>query len=302
MSGVAFTSLRGTTELWRAELVRGLRRLRAGDLGHAERHFVHAHRCAPERPEVCFALGQERLRRGLAAEAEPLLRAAWDGDKTLVAAACALARCLAKGDQLDEAHAILDEASEKNGPVIAIEVVRGEMFLDDGRPAEARAAALAALALADGDGASTGSRQTGRAASRALLSRVENQSGIDLAADGHMDAAVFAFKRATDLDPEWSGPVTNLGAALARMGRFSPARAAYERAIAIDPENPLPHLNLGLLLRDHGHLCAAARAFETALDLGPDPADAAAALSALATVDAEAARRRGKIGPPPNVS
>lgn len=294
--------MRSTTELWRAELVRGLRRLRAGDLGRAERHFAHAHRCAPDRPEVCFALGQERLRRGLAAEAEPLLRAAWEGDSTLVAAACALARCLGKRDRHAEAHAVLDAATEQNGPEAAIEVIRGELFLDADRIDQAQAAAHAAIDLADAEAATGGSAKTAYTAGRALLARVENQTGIQLAARGQVDAAAFAFKRAADLDPEWSGPVANLGAALARLKRFVPARAAYERAIAIDPENPLAHLNLGLLLRDQGHIRAAARAFETALDLGPEPGDTAAALTALGTVDPEAARRRGKIDRPPSVT
>src|SRR6185436_11385550 len=84
----------GVVEPWRGELRRGLERLRDGEFADAEAHFARAHRMAPDRAEVCFALGRERLRRGDFDQAEVLLRQAWQLDPSLVSAAAFLARCL----------------------------------------------------------------------------------------------------------------------------------------------------------------------------------------------------------------
>src|SRR5512134_55902 len=67
------------TEVWRVELTRGLRCLADGDIAGAEGHFERAHTAGQGRPEVCFALGRERLRQRRHDEAEALLRAAWKG-------------------------------------------------------------------------------------------------------------------------------------------------------------------------------------------------------------------------------
>src|SRR5262245_42311924 len=96
------------SEAWRVDLSRGLRCLAEGDLGRASELFGRAHARAPERPEVCFALGRERLRQGKVDEAETLLRTAWTADRS-PAAAAALARCIGLvGRRPAEGHAILD--------------------------------------------------------------------------------------------------------------------------------------------------------------------------------------------------
>ncbi len=68
-------------EAWQLELRRGLNSLRAGEFERAESHFLRAHRWAPKIPEVCYALGRERLRHGDVEQAEELLRTAWEGDR-----------------------------------------------------------------------------------------------------------------------------------------------------------------------------------------------------------------------------
>src|SRR5262245_58922315 len=99
------------SEPWRADLARGLKSLAAGQFERAESYFSRAFRMAPTQPEVCFALGRERLRRGRYVDAERLLRTAWENDRTLYTAAASLARCLAVGlERLDEAHRVVDQA------------------------------------------------------------------------------------------------------------------------------------------------------------------------------------------------
>lgn len=245
-------------EPWRSELRRGLERLRDGDFAAAEAHFARAHRLAPERAEACYALGRERLRRGDLDQAESLLREAWRRDPSLLSAAAFLARCLGlhRGDLIG-ARAVLRSARARHGQVAPLCVVEAELFLEEGRADEARAAAEQALAdEASGDGA--------REAARALLARVHNQMGIERASTGDAEAALFAFRRAAELDPEWSAPLCNLGAAFEIVGRAERAQSSYERALAVDGDNATARFNLARLLRQRGQLGSALAVLERA--------------------------------------
>lgn len=261
-------------EKWQSELRQGLEHLRGGRLEQAEACFERAHGLAPVRPEVCYALGRARLRGGAVTEAEALLRTAWQGDRLLVSAAGTLARCLGlHGKRFDEAHAVLAEAEAHHGPLALLHVVRSELLLAQDRFAEARVEAEAALEH-------LGSDAEGDAA-RAALARAINREGIERAEGGDHEGAVFLFKRAAHLDPEWSSPLVNLGAALTHMGMHERAMAAYERAVATEPDNPMAHENRGLLLRHRGDLAGARDALATALALEPASRGAALALAAV---------------------
>ena len=106
-------------DAWRADFERGLARLQAGDFVRAEQYFAKAYARAPERPEVCFALGRELLRQGKHTEAEPLLRRAWDADPSLSIAAAALARCLALADPPAGLAVLEDLGEDQLAEVIA---------------------------------------------------------------------------------------------------------------------------------------------------------------------------------------
>jgi tetratricopeptide (TPR) repeat protein len=253
-----------------------LQSLREGEYELAEAHFVRAHRCAPNRPEVCYALGRERIRQGRPSDGADLLRAAWDGDPTLTSAGAALARCLALHlGHFEEAHEVLDQAGQRHGALPLFDVIRSEILLEQGRTEEARGAAEAALSRPDHADESTDT------AARAALARVYNQEGIHLASQGDVDTALFSFKRAADCDPAWSSPHVNMGSAFVTLGKRRRARLAFEAAVATDAGNGLAHLNLGLLCRDDGQLETAAAHFQLALEADPDLDAARAALSAL---------------------
>ncbi len=266
-------------EAWRNELRTGLESLGRGEFERAEACFVRAHEQAPDRPEVCFALGRERLRQGRIDEAEALLRAAVAGDPSLLSAATGLARCLGlHRSRFDEAHEVLDEALHCHGPSSLIDVVRAEILLDEGRMCEAREAAEQALAAEDDQTSTTCE------AARAALARIHNQDGIAMAQGGALEQALFSFKRAADLDPRWSSPRVNLGAAFASLGKRQPARAAFEAAAQLDPGSALARFNLGLLSREEGDPRAACDYLEASLMIDPD-LDAARAVLAEIRID-----------------
>lgn len=261
-------------ETWQSTLRRGLEHQRAGRLEAAEACFERAHRLAPDRPEVCYALGRARLRSEAIDQAEALLRAAWHGDPTLLSAAGTLARCLGlHAGRFDEAHAVLDEAEAHHGAVAVLGVVRSELFLAEDRLDEARAAADDALHAPGSD--------SERDAARIALARVANREGILCAERGESERALFCFRRAAHLDDEWSSPLVNQGAILARMGMHARAAAAYEHALIIEPDDPTAHENRGLLRRAQGDLAGARADLTRALELDPHARGAALALAAV---------------------
>jgi tetratricopeptide (TPR) repeat protein len=234
----------GVVEPWRGELRRGLERLRDGEFADAEAHFARAHRMAPDRAEVCFALGRERLRRGDLDQAEALLRDAWRRDPSLLSAAAFLARCLGvERRDFAAAHAVLDEAFGTHGRAAPLAVVAAEIHLEEGRVDDARELAEQALE-ASPDGA--------REAARALLARVHNQEGLSRAEAGDVESALFAFRRAGALDEDWSAPICNLGAAFEAIGRLDRAKSAYQQALSIDPGSATARFNLARLLHERG--------------------------------------------------
>jgi len=245
---------------WQLHLRRGVRSLEAGNLDRAARHFAAAYRLAPDRPEVCLALGREYLRRGQLAQAEPLLRRAWEGNPGLVVAAAALVRLLGVGrGDLKAGHALLDEAFVRHPDHALLTVVRGELELEADNYAAARLSFERAREL----GAEHHAVRTG-------LARTYNAEGIAFGELGSDERAIFAFKRACDLDPEWSGPLVNLGVVFARLRRPRRARACYERAIRTEPDNPVAHFNLGNLMREAGDAGGATECLERVLELAPD--------------------------------
>jgi len=228
---------------------------------------------------VLFALGRERLRENEIAEAEALLREAWQRDPTLLSAPCTLARCLGlHAGRGDEALEILEGLSARplgRQDSALVEVVRAEIYLELGRVALAREAADEALEYANPE-------SYAERAACAALARVENLEGVELA-EKTPEAALFSFKRAADLDPDWSAPLVNMGAAFVKLGRLTRARTCYEMALGIDPDNPTAHANLGRWFAKTGKREQALHCFQAALRLDPRDAGTLAALAHVRT-------------------
>jgi tetratricopeptide (TPR) repeat protein len=256
-----------------APFQRGLFALARGDFALACDFFERARRLAPERAEVAYALGRERMRAGRYEEAESLLSQAWQSDRSLLSAAAALARCLGLHmNRFARAREVLKEAARSaSAPVeqALLQVVQAELALEQGFFEEARAAAKEALQAASPD-------STIRDAASAALARVENQDGVELANTGQNEASLFSFKRAHHFDPAWGAPLVNMGVAFAKLKKLDQAERSYRLALQIDSENPSAHANLGRLYLQRGDHWQALSCFERALAL--DPTDLATLL------------------------
>lgn len=87
-------------------------------------------------------------------------------------------------------------------------------------------------------------------------------------------AAVDAYRRAIELDPELADAHVNLGRLLHEEGDTVGAEAQYRRALDVRPDDATAAFNLGVALEDLGRDAEAIGAYEKAVELDPGHADA----------------------------
>lgn len=249
-----------TNERWQWLFRRGLRALQAGDTLSAGRLFERALEIAPDQPQLLIAAGRERVRQGRYGDAEPLLARAVQSWPESIAAVALWARVLGLHlDRRQEAFAAVHRALAVDVQAVELHVIRGELLLEENAISEARAAFAQAL---DVDGADE--------TARVGLARTYNAEAIALSEAGESDRAIFALKRAADLDPEWSGPHVNMGVVFGRLGKLTRAVDAYLAALERDAENPVALFNLGATYHQLGRLSEAIMPLEELLTLQPE--------------------------------
>jgi len=249
------------SETWRYLLKRGLELRRAGRLEKAAEALERAIRMAGRRPSILAGLGEVRTDQGRYSEAHDLLHEACNLAPLNAGPAEVMARLLGLHlDRTDEALERLDHVQPHHTgqALCSLELVRGEILLN-----------LGDLDLAERSFGSALEDTSVAPVARMGLARCSNARGIALAEGGQLEPAVFALKRAADLDPRWSSPCVNMGVVLGRMGKHALVLDAYADALEREPANPVAYFNLGTTLRQMGRLEDAASALEDLLDLDP---------------------------------
>jgi len=108
---------------------------------------------------------------------------------------------------------------------------------------------------------------------------------VQLADKRRFEAAIPAWKKALELNPEDPRGHNNLGVALFESGKMDEAIAEYRKSLELNPNSSQTHNNLGSALAEKGSLDAALPEFQKAVDLNPDNAAAHVNLgNALANV------------------
>ena len=83
-----------------------------------------------------------------------------------------------------------------------------------------------------------------------------------------------AFRRVTELNPDYADGYHNLGIVLQDQGKFDEAIASYTKALAVKPNHVGAYFNMGNALQNQGMLDEAIEAYNKALSLKPDFAEA----------------------------
>jgi tetratricopeptide (TPR) repeat protein len=99
--------------------------------------------------------------------------------------------------------------------------------------------------------------------------RASNNLGNVLQDQRQFEAAMDAYRRAIELDPEMAEANNNLASLLQRDGSFEEALGYYRRASQIAPDSVEVSYNLALLLERLGRLDEAAAHYRRCLELAP---------------------------------
>ena len=109
---------------------------------------------------------------------------------------------------------------------------------------------------------------------------------VQLADKRQFEAAVPAWKKALELNPEDPRGHNNLGVALFESGKMDEAIVEYRKSLELNPNSSQTHNNLGSALAEKGSMDAALPEFQKAVELNPDNAAAHVNLgNALANVN-----------------
>lgn len=97
---------------------------------------------------------------------------------------------------------------------------------------------------------------------------------VQLADKKQYDAAVPAWKKALELNPDDPRGHNNFGVALFESGKIDDAVAEYRKSIELNPNSSQTHNNLGSALAEKGDLGEAVPEFQKSVELNPDNAAA----------------------------
>jgi tetratricopeptide (TPR) repeat protein len=97
-----------------------------------------------------------------------------------------------------------------------------------------------------------------------------NNLGAGFIAQGRMEEAAGEFRRALELDPQYTAAQLNLAYTYDRLGRVEVAIAAYKRSLELDPRSAYAYNNLGVLYDKGGEYDQAIEAYEQALRIEPN--------------------------------
>jgi len=83
------------------------------------------------------------------------------------------------------------------------------------------------------------------------------QAGVEAQKQGHLDAAVAEFRKATESDPNLTEAFLALGEAYAEMRDYGAAVPPLKKALELNPELDVAHLQLGYALLSQGYAAEA---------------------------------------------
>lgn len=111
--------------------------------------------------------------------------------------------------------------------------------------------------------------------------QVELNDGVMLFRSGDYDGAVEKFRRAIEIDPDYTEAYVSIGSAYMRLGRLPEAMRAFRRALSLDETNVTARVGLGQTHKLIGEPESAIEELERALVLDPTSPEASYTLALI---------------------
>jgi Tfp pilus assembly protein PilF len=84
--------------------------------------------------------------------------------------------------------------------------------------------------------------------------KAQVEFGIEVAQSGLWQEAIYRWERASVMDPEYAAAWNNLGIAYEQDGQFDAALEAYEKALDLEPDNLMIQQNYDLFREIHDRI------------------------------------------------
>ena len=114
-----------------------------------------------------------------------------------------------------------------------------------------------------------------------------NNLGVTFKEQGKLNDAIEAFKRALSLKSDYAAAYVNMGNALQEKGELGAAIENFKLAIKLEPENAETYCNLGNALQKNGEYSAGVDNYKKAIKIKPDHAVAYYNMGAALTEQGE---------------
>ena len=92
--------------------------------------------------------------------------------------------------------------------------------------------------------------------------------------EDNREAAIDAYDKVIELEPDAADAYTNRGNAKSALGQHEAALADYDKAIELEPDDAIAYSNRGITKHDLGQYEAALADYDKAIELEPDTASA----------------------------
>ena len=89
--------------------------------------------------------------------------------------------------------------------------------------------------------------------------KAQVEFGIEVALSGLWREAIYRWERASVMDPGYAAAWNNLGIAYEQDGRFDAALEAYEKALDLEPDNLMMQQNYDLFREIHDRVAEDSR-------------------------------------------
>jgi TolB-like protein/tetratricopeptide (TPR) repeat protein len=186
---------------------------------------------------------------------------------------------------IDAAEPACDAALGLNANLDIVHTALGELYLEQGRHAQAEAAFTRAFAINQNSVKSliglgdVYSRQQKLSEAEHQFARAiglqpgnweaYNSIGGFLYGNGRYEEAAVQYREVVSLNARNMTGLNNLGSSLLLSGKFAEAASAYERSIGVEPSQ-VAYSNLGLLYYYLGDIDAAVSSLEKATEMAPN--------------------------------